>query len=143
MSAGLSARLFTAVAALPLTAGMRVLEIGCGPGAAARAIARIVQPGGVVVGIDRSAAAIRQAMRGSEAEIAAGTVEFRHSSIEDFVLDDDEELFDLAFAIRVGALDGRHPASFEQAMGVIRSVVVPGGSLWIDGGDPLRRLELC
>ena len=143
MSTGISARLASAVNALPLTAGLRVLEIGCGPGVATRAAARIVAPGGVVVGIDRSAVAIRQAVRGSRAEIASGTAEFRHSSIEEFAVRDDEKLFDLAFAIRVGALDGRHPGVFERAMEVIRSVVVPDGSLWIDGCDPLRRVEFA
>ena len=51
MSTGISARLASAVNALPLTAGLRVLEIGCGPGVATRAAARIVAPGGVVVGL--------------------------------------------------------------------------------------------
>jgi protein-L-isoaspartate O-methyltransferase len=36
----LSPRLAAIVEALPLRPGLRVLEIGCGPGAAARAVAR-------------------------------------------------------------------------------------------------------
>ncbi|MTI89705.1 MAG: SAM-dependent methyltransferase, partial [Balneolaceae bacterium] len=39
MPAKLSQRLSAIVEALPLKPGLRVLEIGCGPGAAARAVA--------------------------------------------------------------------------------------------------------
>ena len=56
--APLSPRLQMIVDALPLLPGMRVLEIGCGPGAAARAVAGRVE---FVLGIDRSAKAIRLA----------------------------------------------------------------------------------
>jgi len=49
----LSPRLAAIVDALPLRPGMRVLEIGCGPGVAAREVARRLR-GGHVLGIDRS-----------------------------------------------------------------------------------------
>jgi SAM-dependent methyltransferase len=64
----LSDRLRAVVEALPLQRGVRVLEVGCGPGAAAREIARRIGPGHVV-GIDRSATAIAQALAASRAEI--------------------------------------------------------------------------
>jgi SAM-dependent methyltransferase len=54
MSGGLSPRLAAIVQALPLRPGLRVLEIGCGPGAAARAILEHIG-NGYVLGIDRSA----------------------------------------------------------------------------------------
>ncbi|MFN6926090.1 MAG: hypothetical protein ACK4P8_10660 [Tabrizicola sp.] len=53
-----SDRIARAVAALPLRPGLRVLEIGCGPGVAAREVARIVGPSGFVPDTDRSATAI-------------------------------------------------------------------------------------
>jgi ubiquinone/menaquinone biosynthesis C-methylase UbiE len=59
----LSDRLRAVVEALPLQRGIRVLEVGCGPGAAAREIARQIGSGHVV-GIDRSATAIAQALTG-------------------------------------------------------------------------------
>ena len=48
----LSARLAAVVDALPLRPDMRVLEIGCGPGAAARAVAERLTTGHVLA-IDR------------------------------------------------------------------------------------------
>ncbi len=85
----LSRRLAEVIDALPLRPGIRVLEIGCGPGAAARAVP-----------------------------------------------------FDIAFAIRVGALDGRHPELERQAHERIASALVPGGKLFIDAGYPLREVSL-
>lgn len=60
----LSPRLKAIVEALPLYPGIRVLEIGCGPGAAARAVADCVG-NGYVLAIDRSGRAIEQAIKAS------------------------------------------------------------------------------
>jgi SAM-dependent methyltransferase len=124
-------RIATAVAALPLAPGMRVLEIGCGPGVAARAVAARIGDG-LVVAIDRSEKAVALAVRGSGPEIAAGRLEFRQSAIEDFTLRDGEPRFDLAFAHRVGALDGRHPAAGKQALQRLKLALKPDGLLVID-----------
>ena len=137
----LSERLRAVVDALPLHRGMRVLEVGCGPGAAAREVARRIGPGHVL-GIDRSAAAIAQALAGSRAEVEAGVLSFRQVRVEDFVLEQDEAPFDLAFAVRVGALDGRHPQAGQQALARLRAALAPAGRLLIDGGDPLREVSL-
>jgi SAM-dependent methyltransferase len=128
-------RILSAVKLLPLREGMRVLEIGCGPGVAARAVAARIGAG-FVLAIDRSDKAVALARRGSVAEIAAGILEFRQVAIEDFVLAPGEARFDLAFAMRVGGLDGRHPKAGEQAMERLRAVIVPEGQLFIDTGDP-------
>lgn len=141
MPSDLSPRLAEIVNALPLRPGLRVLEIGCGPGAAARAVARRIG-NGQVLGIDRSAKAIAQAIAASRDEMASGRIRFRHVAAEDFELDKGERLYDIAFAIRVGALDGRHPESECVARQRIRRALVNGGSLYIDGGDPLRELSL-
>jgi SAM-dependent methyltransferase len=136
-----SARIAAAVAALPLRPGMRVLEVGCGPGVALRLVAARIG-GGLVLGIDRSATAIGQAERGCAAEIAAGRVRLRQTAVEDFVLEPGEAPYDLAFGFRVGALDGRHPAAGEAALARLAVALCPGGRLFADGGNPLREVML-
>jgi SAM-dependent methyltransferase len=141
MSRDLSPRLAAIVEALPLRPGLRVLEIGCGSGAAARAVvARIGK--GHVLGIDRSSKAISQAIAGSKVELASGRLHFRCVAVEDLELEKDERPYDLAFAVRVGALDGRHPEAGQVARERIRRALVKGGRVYIDGGDPLRELSL-
>jgi len=137
----LSPRLAAIVDALPLRPGLRVLEIGCGPGAAAREIARRIDPGHVLA-IDRSAKAIAQARAGSAALTGRGILSFRQVAVEDFVLLPGEAPFDLALAVRVGALDGRHAAAGRRALPRIAAALRPGGRLFIDGGDPLREVPL-
>jgi cyclopropane fatty-acyl-phospholipid synthase-like methyltransferase len=141
MTSDLSPRLAAIVQALPLRPGLRVLEIGCGPGAAARAVAKRIGDGHVL-GIDRSAKAIAQAIAGSKAEMASGRLHFRHVAVEDFALQKGESAYDIAFAVRVGALDGRHPEAGRVARQRIRKALVKGGRLYIDGGDALRELSL-
>lgn len=131
-----SARIREFVAALPLRPGLRVLEIGCGPGVAARLVAARVAPG-LVLAIDRSATAIVQARAASAAEIAAGVLAVRHCAVEDFALEPGEARFDLAFAMRVGALDGRHPELERRALQCIGAALTPEGRFFIDGGTPL------
>ncbi|SNS99501.1 Methyltransferase domain-containing protein [Sphingomonas laterariae] len=137
----LSARLQALVAALPLRPGLRVLEIGCGPGAAARDLCRRIG-GGTVLAIDRSPRAIAQAIAASGPEIASGQLTFRSIAIEDFALAAGEPPFDLAFAFRVGAFDGRHPERFDVAIGRLRAALAPGAPFFIDGGAPLRAIDL-
>ena len=137
MANKISPRLSEIVDALPLRPGMRVLEIGCGPGVAARAVLQRIGNGHVLA-IDRSAKAIAQATAGSAVELASGKLEFRCVAAEDFVLDDGERPYDLAFAVRVGALDGRDPVAGRIVLGRLQKALANGGRLFIDGGDPLR-----
>jgi ubiquinone/menaquinone biosynthesis C-methylase UbiE len=139
--AELSVRLQAIVDALPLKLGMRVLEIGCGPGAAARAVASRVGDG-FVLGIDRSAKAVSAAIAGSREEIRSGHLEFRQADAEEFELAEGEESFDLAFAVRVGAFNGRHPEAGKEAKKKLQRALRPGAALYIDGGNPLRRITL-
>lgn len=141
MSNKLSKRLADVVDALPLTEGMRVLEIGCGPGAMAREIAKRTG-NGYVLGIDRSAKAVKQAIQSSPAEIQSGKLAFRLSAIEEFELEQGEAPFDIAVAVRVGVLDGRHPQLERQALQHIARALVADGRLFIDGGDPLKEIKL-
>jgi len=137
----LSKRLADIVDALPLHKGIRVLEIGCGPGAMAREIAKRIGDGHIHA-IDRSSKAIQQAIENSNEEIDAGRLSFRQVAIEEYTLEKAVELFDLAVAVRVGALDGRHPAIEQKALAKIANVLTKKGKLFIDGGNPLKEISL-
>lgn len=136
-----SPRIADAVAALPLRPDMRILEIGCGPGVAARLIARQLQKG-MILAIDRSEKAIAAARAGSVAEMETGRLDFRCGAVEDFVLMSGEAKFDLAFAMRVGALDGRHPELERQALGRIKAALATDGVLIVDGAAPRPAADL-
>jgi cyclopropane fatty-acyl-phospholipid synthase-like methyltransferase len=141
MTSRLSPRLAAIVEALPLTPQSRVLEIGCGPGAAARAVAQRLDTGHILA-IDRSAKAVVQARAACVDEIESGRMSVRQADAETFVPDPGDLPFDIVFAIRVGALDGRHPEAGHEALARIRAVLARGGRVFIDGGDPLRELDL-
>ena len=140
MPGKISARLAEIIEALPLHQGMRVLEIGCGPGVAARAVLERIGSGHVLA-IDRSAKAIALAKAGSRAELATGRLEFRHVPVEGLTLEKGERPYDLAFAVRVGVLDGRHPEEGRVAVERIRKALVKNGHLFIDG-NPLKEVPL-
>lgn len=137
----LSPRLAAIVDALPITPDLRILEVGCGTGAAARVIAARLDTGHILA-IDRSAKAVAQARSASAAEIASGRMSVRQCAIEDFESAPGEGPFDLVFAVRVGALDGRHPEAGRKAMSRIAAALAPGGRVFIDGGDPLREVPV-
>jgi hypothetical protein len=93
-----------------------------------------------VVAIDRSAKAIAQA-RGLS-DLAPAHLDFRCVAAEAFVLAPGEAPFDLGFAFRVGALDGRHPQAGLRARARLAAALKPGAAFLIDGGTPLRTLRL-
>lgn len=137
----LSPRLAAVLDALPLRPGLRVVEIGCGPGTLARAIASRIGEGHVLA-VDRSGAAVAQAKRLGAAEMAAGRLSVRQAAAETFALEPGEPLYDVAVAIRVGAFDGRHPDAGRLALPRIAAALVPGGRLFVDAGDALIALPL-
>jgi protein-L-isoaspartate O-methyltransferase len=137
----LSPRLQAVVEALPLRPDSRVLEIGCGPGAAARAVAARLTTGHILA-IDRSAGAIAQATAAAHDEIALGRMSVRQVAAEDFVLQPGEAPYDLVFAVRVGALDGRHPEAGARALERIALATTANARLFVDGGNPLRELPI-
>lgn len=130
--AGLSPRLAGVLKALPPLTGTRVLEVGCGPGALARAM---VARGATVLGLDRSATAVAQAVAASAAEIGMGRLAFRQGAIETFALPPGEPRFDLAVANRVGVLDGRHAEGEVAALAALATALRPGGRLFVDGQE--------
>jgi SAM-dependent methyltransferase len=137
----LSPRLAAIVDALPLRPDSRVIEIGCGPGAAARAVAARLTTGHILA-IDRSAAAVAQARAGAADLLASGRLSVRQAHVEDLALEAGEEPYDLVFAVRVGALDGRDPEAGQVALRAIALATTPGARLFVDGGDPLRELAI-
>ncbi|WP_239160590.1 SAM-dependent methyltransferase [Virgisporangium ochraceum] len=134
MPVRLSGRLAAIVDALPVEPHLRVLEIGCGPGAAARAVAARLTTGHILA-TDRSARAIAQARTACAVEIATGRLSLRQVAAEDLALEPGEEPFDLVFAVRVGALDGRHPEAGRAALRRIAAVTAPGARLFVDGRE--------
>lgn len=118
-----------------------VLEIGCGPGAMAREICRRLKSGHVLA-IDRSAKAIHQAIGASKEELQTGKLSFRQVAIEEFEAGIDEKPFDMAVAVRVGAVDGRYPEIEERALEKIAKALTPEGKMFIDGGNPLKEVLL-
>ena len=141
MPTTLSPRLAAIVDALPLRPESRLLEIGCGTGAAARAVAARLTTGHILA-IDRSASAVARATASAAPLISSGRMSVRHVAAEDLTLEAGEQPYDLVFAVRVGALDGRHPRAGELALRRIASVSTVDARLFIDGGDPLRELAL-
>lgn len=138
----LSPRLREVVDALPLAEGMRVIDIGCGPGAAAREVAVRVGPTGHVLAVDRSPKAVELLRRSAADMIRSGRLSTRIAPVEELTLEPGEPLYHLAFAVRVGVLDGRHPRRHDQALQRIAAMLHPSGRLFTDGGQPLREIEL-
>ena len=142
MASVLSPRLLAVVDALPLATGLRVLEIGGAPGAAAREVAARIAPTGHVLVVDRSRSGMERTERNCAAEVDAGRLSTLCAAVEDLQLPPGSEPFDIAFACRVGALDGRHPRLFDAAIQNIKAALVPGGRLFVDTGAPVRELRL-
>lgn len=141
MGTKLSKRLADIIDALPLKEGIRIIEIGCGSGAMAREVSKRIGNGHILA-IDRSHKAIKQAIKGSQTEIETGRLFFRQIAIEKSELQDDEKPFDLAIAVRVGALDGRHTEIEKLTLCKIAKLMTQNGKLFIDTGSPLQEIPL-
>ena len=92
--------------------------------------------------MDRSSRATDQLTRTGADLIDPGLLTVCNIAIEDLALAASEARYDLAIALRVGVLDGRHPRLREQALARISRAVVPDGKLLIGGGTPLVELPL-
>src|SRR4051794_19476939 len=107
-----------AVEVLDLSAGDRLLEVGCGPGVA---VAAAAAGRAIVVGIDRSPVMVAQARRRNRAAVRRGQVTVVHAPIE--ALPTFEVPFDKALAVNtVGHWDD--PVAGLKAIG---SELRPGG----------------
>jgi len=113
------------MAQIALPAGSRVLEVGCGNGAATRLIMQHVGPARLV-GIDPSAVFIRMA-----AETFAGDPRASFAIGEAAATGQPDPCFDLVIAHTVYS----HLIAPEQALAEARRVLWPGGQLVIFDGD--------
>jgi len=128
------------LARLALLSGDRVLDIGCGPGDDARALAALVGPQGQVLGIDVDPMMLAEAERRSaalarEAAEAAGTeaaetpsrapVQFRLGDV--YAIDAADASFDACRAERVFL----HLAEPARALAEMIRVLAPGGRIAI------------
>ena len=124
---------------LDLQVADRVLEIGCGPGAAIRDVANRVT-GGFVAGIDASEVMVRQAVRRNRRAIQQRRVEVRLASMSAIPYPDDN--FDKVF--------GTNSIQFSRAVSSdlreVGRVLRPGGlaifsiqPMWQGGTDTAAR----
>lgn len=110
-----------------LVPGMRLLDVGCGPGTITSGLARAIAPG-EVVGIDVSPEVIETA-RAHVAEVGVTNARFETASVYDLPYDDAS--FDVAHAHQVL----QHLASPVEALTSIRRVLRPGGLVAVRDAD--------
>ena len=124
------------VADLAVASGDRVLDVGCGPGELALALAARVAPGGSAVGIDPSPAMVARASAKAARRGAAATFEVAFAQRLPFT-DDDFDAVACTLALHHVAAADR-----ESAVAEMHRVLTPGGRLLIaefkPGSGPLR-----
>lgn len=106
---------------LRVSAGERVLEVGCGSGAVTRAIAQRVAPNGSVVGADSSPALLRVAQEYAQAAGLGSLIEWRVADCRKLPFGD--QSFDAVLAATVLA----HVPGAEGALAEMVRVAKPGG----------------
>jgi cyclopropane fatty-acyl-phospholipid synthase-like methyltransferase len=109
--------------ALAVEPGERLLEIGCGRGAAVSLICEKLTDGRITA-IDRSASAIAAAKRANAEHVRSGTAVFQCTELAAAELDDDR--FDKIFAVNVNLFWVRRPP---RELALIDRLLVPGGAL--------------
>lgn len=115
------------IALLKLEAGQRVLEVGCGTGDDARALAEQVLPSGEVVAIDKSQAMIHEARKRSQGQPT--NIDFRVGDV--MSLDCVSNSFDRCHAERTLI----HLSDPQQAVHELVRVLRSGGRLVVFEGD--------
>lgn len=110
-----------------LEPGMRLLDVGCGPGTITVGLARRVAPGRVV-GIDAAAEVLEEA-RAHAAGVGVDNVEFHEASIYDLPFRDGG--FDVVYAHQFH----QHLADPVASLREIRRVLSPGGLVAVRDAD--------
>lgn len=121
MNDGLPARLAWAVELVAPQPGERILEIGCGRGAAVRAACA---RGASLTAIDRSATAIETAVARNIDLVKSGRADFHHMELE--TADLPEAVCHKAFAVNVNLFWTKGAAGLAQ----VRRLLAPDGRLW-------------
>jgi SAM-dependent methyltransferase len=123
-----------AVERLALVGDERVLEVGCGAGAAAELVGERLTTGRLVA-IDRSASMVERAIARNRALVDAGTLLVRPVPLVE--IDRCDGPFDLAFAIDVNVFGGACEAELER----LSEVMVEGGTLHLVHRPPPGKVE--
>lgn len=111
-----------------LRPGMRLLDIGCGPGTITADLAELVAPGGRVTACD-AAPGVLETARALTRERGLDTVEFTVADVHS--LDFDDDTFDVVHAHQVL----QHVADPVLALSEMRRVCRPGGMVAARDGD--------
>jgi SAM-dependent methyltransferase len=104
----------------------RVLEAGCGPGAAAELICPLLTGRGRMLAVDRSEVAVRRTAERNAEHVAVGRLEVRRGDLAG--LDVPESSVDVAFALNVNLFWTRDPGP---ELAVLRRALAPGGVLHV------------
>ncbi|ANY06471.1 class I SAM-dependent methyltransferase [Pseudonocardia sp. HH130630-07] len=103
----------------------RVLEVGCGPGAAAELICPRLRTGSLLA-VDRSAVAVRRTTERNAGHVRAGVLRVRRSALADLVLPGGS--LDVAFTVNVNLFWTGDPGP---ELAVLRAALAPGGVLHV------------
>ncbi|HEX8351532.1 MAG TPA: methyltransferase domain-containing protein [Pyrinomonadaceae bacterium] len=114
--------------ALEVSAGARVLDVGCGTGGGVRALATRFPEVGSVVGVDKSETMVAEA-RARTADAAGARVEFRVADAHDLPFP--EGSFDAAYSLRVFEIIGEP----RRVLAEMARVLAPGGRVVVNGPD--------
>jgi ubiquinone/menaquinone biosynthesis C-methylase UbiE len=109
--------------------GMRILDVGCGPGDVSMLAARLIGPEGTVTGIDRSVAAIERAQHRTT-DSGLKNVTFFQASMEEFI---DGGPFDMVI--------GRYVLMYQPEPLIFQRIEWARGrlGLWLTGGSGRTR----
>ncbi|MET8752745.1 methyltransferase domain-containing protein [Streptomyces sp. NPDC004667] len=112
-----------------LRPGMRVLDVGCGPGTITADLARLVAPGGRVTAVDAAADVLEQAAAHVREHEPAGAVDFAVADVH--ALDFPDDSFDVVHAHQVL----QHVGDPVRALREMRRVCRPGGIVAVRDAD--------
>ncbi|MFD3874685.1 methyltransferase domain-containing protein [Streptomyces sp. NPDC058623] len=112
-----------------LRPGMRVLDVGCGPGTITTDLALLVAPGGRVTAVDAAADVVEQARAHAAERGLAGAIDFGTADVHALEFPDDS--FDVVHAHQVL----QHVGDPVRALREMRRVCRPGGIVAVRDAD--------